>query len=455
LDYGVNYAATVDTRNALLYVIKGLLGMFKGTFSIFPYYEKVQEYSNWESRDLWEYELNLTEDQMNALLLHLWELGGNYFDYLYFQENCSYHILSLLEVADPELHLTDQFFFHVIPADTVKVLTRQKDLIARRVYRPSLLSQMHQKRLQMNRYQRMTLERLEQDVSWIDQEEYQRLRVEEKALVLDAYLDYAQYKNMQSGEETASFSQEARDILLARSRLGYQSNDSEMVPFSTPPELGHDSARVKIGEGIYEKEFFTEMSYRPAYHDLLAYDAGYSKDSQILFFDLRARYYHDTEKFRIDSFKPIDIISLTPYDPLFKKKSWKLSVGVDTIKDEECGLCNSFRFNYGIGVTYKPSYRSPVLLYFLIAADGELARHLDEYYRVGGGGTLAMLLDVSDRWRLQVQGDYLNFPLGNESDYYRVSVNQRYSIGRNLDLRADVSRLNKKEELIFAVNYYF
>ena len=26
-------------------------------------------------------------DQVNDLLLHLWELGGNYFDYYYFQEN--------------------------------------------------------------------------------------------------------------------------------------------------------------------------------------------------------------------------------------------------------------------------------------------------------------------------------------------------------------------------------
>ncbi len=456
LDYGVNYAATVDTRNALVYTVKGLLGMFKGTFSLFPYYEKVQEYSNWESRDLWEYELNLTEDQMNTLLLHLWELGGNYFDYLYFQENCSYHILSLLEVANSELHLTDQFFFAVIPADTVKVLTQQKHLIIRRVYRPSLLSQMYHKQLQMSKYQQTTLQRLEKDPSWIHHDGFQSLDVAEKALVLDAYLDYAQYKNMQSGKEATAFSQEARDTLLERSRLGYQRKDpEEMAPFSTPPELGHDSSWITIGAGIYEKEPFTEVSYRPAYHDLLAKDTGYSKDSQILFFDLRVRYYHDTEKFRIDSFKLLDIISLTPYDSLLKKKSWKLSIGVDTIKDEECNLCNAFKVNYGIGLTYKPSYFSPILLYSLIDFDGELSSHLDEYYRAGGGVTMAVLLDISDHWRLQILGDYLNFPLGHESDYYKISIDQRYSISRNLDLRANLSRLNKKEELMFAANYYF
>lgn len=456
LNYGVNYAATVDTRNALVYTIKGLFGMFRGTFSVFPYYEKVQEYSNWESRDLWEYELNLTEDQMNYLLLHLWELGGNYFDYLYFQENCSYHILSLLEVANPELHLTDQFFFAVIPSNTLKVLTRQENLIGKRVYRPSLLSQMNHKRLQMDRRQRSILRRLKKDSALTEHQEYRGLRIDEKALVLDAYLDYAQYKNMQNGEEAVTFSQEVRDILLERSRLDYRRNDLESItPFSTPPELGHDSTRIKIGAGIYEKQPFTEISYRPAYHDLLAKDTGYSKDSQILFFDLVARYYHNTEKLRVDSFKVVDILSLTPYDPLFNKKSWKLSIGVDTIKDEDCGFCNSLKLGYGIGFTYKPSYFSPVLLYALMDFEGEVSSRLDEYYRTGGGGTLAILLDLSEHWRLQILGNYLNFPLGHESDYYRISINQRYSINRNLDLRANLSRLHEEEELQVGVNYYF
>ena len=88
-NYGINYAANTDTGSMLLYAFKGLFGYFQGTFSIFPYYLKVQEYSNWESRDLWEYQLNLTPDQIDTLLLHVWELGATHFDYYYFQEKWS------------------------------------------------------------------------------------------------------------------------------------------------------------------------------------------------------------------------------------------------------------------------------------------------------------------------------------------------------------------------------
>ena len=59
LDYGVDYAATVDTSNAILYAVKGLFGLFKGEFKHYAYYYKVRQYGDFESRDLWEYDLAL------------------------------------------------------------------------------------------------------------------------------------------------------------------------------------------------------------------------------------------------------------------------------------------------------------------------------------------------------------------------------------------------------------
>src|SRR6185437_13142011 len=160
MNYGVNYAAATDTENSFLYALKGLTGAFQGRFAIFPYYTKVQEYNNWESRDLWEYELKFTPDQLNMMLLHLWELGGTYFDYYYFQENCSYHVLALLEIANPDLRLKDSFFFSVIPTDTVKLVMAQEGLVKNIVYRPAVLSQMNDKRLKMIKREKTILEKL-------------------------------------------------------------------------------------------------------------------------------------------------------------------------------------------------------------------------------------------------------------------------------------------------------
>jgi len=68
----------------------------------------VKEYGDFENRDIWEYRLQLTAAQTERLLMHVWELKESYFDYFFFTENCAYQLLPLLEVANPELHLTDR-----------------------------------------------------------------------------------------------------------------------------------------------------------------------------------------------------------------------------------------------------------------------------------------------------------------------------------------------------------
>src|SRR5581483_2739887 len=455
LDHGVNYAATADTANPLIYTIKGMFGGFKGVFTLFPYYFKVQEYSNLESRDLWEYELNFTEDQMNDLLLHLWELGGNYFDYYYFQENCSYHLLSLLEVADPDLHLTDQFWFHVIPGDTVKALTRYPALISKRVYRPSLLSQMNEKRRLMTAGQKEVLYRLAKDPSAIETEDYRRLSVPEKGLVLDAYLDFAQYQTMKKEKSAAVLDKQTRAILLERSKLEAGSDRPAGPPFSAPPELGHGSARVRVGAGVNRDEFFEEISIRPAYHDLMAAETGYGKDSQILFLETTARYYDRTKTLRLDQFKLIDIVSLTPYDPLFRKKSWRLSLGIDTIRDFDCRYCNSAKGSYGIGLAYRQLDGAPVLLYALLQFELEISRRLQADYRAGGGPVAGAIIELGERWKLDLYGSDLRFPLGHDSNYYNAGIEQRYTVTRDLDLRVELRTFNARKEAVAAVNYYF
>jgi hypothetical protein len=111
------------------YPVRGIFGGYRGQFSTVPYYLKVQEYRDIENRDIWEYRLNFNEQQIRRLLMHAWELGHASFDYFFFKENCSYHLLSLLEYADPSLHLTERFRFWTVPADTVRVLAAEPGLV--------------------------------------------------------------------------------------------------------------------------------------------------------------------------------------------------------------------------------------------------------------------------------------------------------------------------------------
>ncbi len=455
-NYGVNYSATVDTGSMFLYTFKGLFGYFKGEFTVFPYYLKVQEYSNWESRDLWEYELNLTPDQIDTLILHLWELGGTYFDYYYLKENCSYHMLTVLEVANPDLELSDGFFIATQPADTIKILAEQEGLISKVTYRPSILNRMQHKTEQMSGEEKEVLYHLVENTQILKEDPYQQLTTPQKALVLDAYLDYLEYEGL--GEEDFDPQKPLRiphAILLERSKLKYKRQDTEMTQFSAPPETGHGTDRVGLGVGINDNELFQEFAYRPTLHDLLARDAGYKKDSQFLFLDFAGRYFYESKQFHVDRFRFLDIVSLTPYEPIFKKPSWKLNLGFDTIRDFDCGYCNSFKGNGGYGYSYKPGHKSPYILFVMAELEAETSGYLEDNYRAGGGVSGGMFIDFSEDWRLQLGGEYKRFPLGDESEYIRYDSKLRYSPHMDVDLRLEYQRVDHNDEGLFSVNLYF
>lgn len=454
INYGANYAAIPDTENAFLYALKGLIGSFQGRFAIFPYYTKVQEYNNWESRDLWEYELKFTQDQLNTMLLHLWELGGTYFDYYYFQENCSYHVLSLLEIANPNLRLKDQFFFSVIPADTVKVVMAQDDLVKQVVYRPAVLNQMNHKRLKMTDEEKRILHGMTKGEVTLESNTFDSLSASSQALLLDAYMDYLQYKSMQEKSDTEV--KIPHSILLARSRRQITDNGNDlMTRFSNPPDRGHGTDRFRLGVGHNDREPFLEFAYRPAYHDLMAKDVGYDKNSEIIFMDFKLRYFFESERVRLDQAKILSITALNPYDSLFVKPSWRATLEIDTLRDRDCNYCNSVKGNYGSGISYRPDFLSPLLLFSFVDLKTEFSGNLKQDYRLGGDVELGAFYDISEDLRIKIAGSYQFFFLGDSKRYFTSHFITRYALSQDLDLRLEFNRFDHNNEGIFAVNYYF
>ncbi|SEL52763.1 DUF4105 domain-containing protein [Nitrosovibrio tenuis] len=454
MNYGANYAAVPDTDNAFLYALKGLIGSFQGRFAIFPYYTKVQEYNNWESRDLWEYELKFTEDQLNTMVLHLWELGGTYFDYYYFQENCSYHVLSLLEVANPNLRLKDSFFFSVIPTDTVKIVMAQEGLVKEAVYRPAVLSQMNHKRLKMVDDEKRLLQSMVKGELSLESNTFRGLSTRSQALVLNAYMDYSQYQSMQ--ETSDKEIKIPRSVLLARSRL--QADDDGLggiTRFSSRPEHGHGTDRFLLGIGHNAREPFLEFAYRPAYHDLMARDVGYDKNSEIIFMDFKLRYYLESQRVRLDQAKLLSITSLNPYDSLFAKSSWRVDVGIDTLRDRNCNYCNSFKATYGRGISYRPDFFSPLLLYSFVDLKAEFSGDLKQYSRVGGDAEVGAYYDITENLRIKLAGSYQVFVVGESKRFFTSHFITRYALSQDLDMRLELNRYDHNNEGIFSVNYFF
>lgn len=353
LDYGVDYAATVDTGNAVLYAFKGLFGLFQGHFSHLAYYYKVRQYADAESRDLWEYDLALSAGEVAMLTAHLWELGGTFFWYWYLDENCSYHVLGALEAAAPRLSLLDHVGrVVVLPSDTVKALFANPGLVRAVHYRPSIRTQFLARAKGLSKEGLDAVERLARDPS---APLPASLSLGARAAVLDTALDHVDFRFMRDlvvGK--APEAARARQVLLERrSALGVVSPPLEIPPpMDRAPELGHGSFRLGAGGGASSRDGpLAVLDLRLALHDLADPPDGYPPLAQIEFLPTRLRLAPREGKAELDESWLVRVLSLNDLSRFDLRPSWRVKFGAATVRDAGCDACLAAQAELGAGFT--------------------------------------------------------------------------------------------------------
>lgn len=475
LDFGINYAASRTVRNTFLYGILGIFGGLPGQFENVPYYAKVQEYSNSESRDIWEYDLNLTPSEIDRLLYHLWTVGHFSFPYHFFDGNCSYMLLTLIEAARPTLFLSNQFPGWVIPADTIRVVNRQSDLIRMVNARPSLVTKIKYWMDQLDSHQKEQLYDLfEFSDRWTEEESAQKINELEKisaiprASITRAALEYLQYRKLQFQKKRSrkkeKTPEENRDESLKKLLLTSLNAmpPSVRIPSSPPgvpqrdrPDQGHKTMRIELGGGWDDlEESFEQVGFRFSFHDLNAKSVGYPRFSEIELLHLKMRYYNESSRIKLESFDLVNIASITPYHPFFNKSSWAFYLGVDTLRDGFCGKCNQGRVNYGMGQAFH-LFSDRWTHYFLIRGEFAYSSYLDKDFRIAPGVEGGLLWDLSDDFSIRGGGE-IYFPIfGQISLYGKASVEGRLSVFEQAELRLGFSKYWDTFELNGKVNFYF
>jgi len=430
LSYAINYAAHTTDTNGLVYAYKGLFGYYPGYFSILPYYEKVKEYNDLEHRDVWEYSLNLSQDETRRMVLHIWELQGISSEYYFFDENCSFMLLFLLEAARPELNLTNEYWdrigFWVIPSDTITTV-RKAGLINKVIYRPAQATRISHRASLLSQVARDRAFDVAMKRRSPADETLGKGPVEERRQVLDLAAEYVQYLYSRKDLEQDDFQRRFLQILRERSALGANETDPGRLPEPPQPEEGHRSARLSIGAGLRESDPFTEISWRPAYHDLLDPEAGYTKGAQINFMSVSGRFYPEKNSLVLQSLRPVDIVSLAPRDTFFKPVSWKVDGGLDrkTLGNGQDRLL--LHLNTGGGLAWNLSGIGTV--YGFAEADLNVSDRFRNKVALGGGCSAGLLGTISPKWTYHLKSRAIAYGIENHQQY-TASLEQQYELNK-------------------------
>ncbi len=395
LAYAVNYAAEADENreNAITFAVKGLFGGYYGKYSLLPYYEKLKEYRDREKRDIWEYDLNLSEDEVMKMVRHIWELNGIRSKYYFFTENCSYNMLWLIETARPSVHLKEHFTYHVIPLETIHA-AKEEGLISDENYRPSkhtillryeeLIDKkyIHYVQILQNRPQKS-----EEIVSSTE------IPTQQKRYILEAAIELLEYNYAKSEMEKSEY----LDIFykLSKSRAALKRGDIVKIEDPQNPILSHRAAAFRVGTLHRSGKSYALFGFRPAYHTLEDGSFGFLRGTQIEF--LNGNFFFDLNSFKVEELTILSITSISQRSDLIKPFSWRTKFGWDRnyLNDEAV-----FSAKVGAGLSWgnKYGYLYTMIDPILYATESNLAIDFSLGIVLDGFEKSSTVLEVSQKY---------------------------------------------------------
>lgn len=463
LSYAISYAADGNEAEGLAFAFKGLTGLYSGQFTNSPYYIRIRDYSDLENRDIWEYELNLDAAEIERLLAHTWELGVTRFDYFFFDENCSYHLLSLIDAARPGLNLSQRFTGWAIPVDTVRAVTDSPGLLRRIHYRPANSTELRHRARLLGRPGALLARQVAQGAllpQALDAAEPDPAR---RALILETAERHVAYEGSRNESTEAAIQRRRTALLIARAALPSTPAITAPRPATAPSE-GHRTARVDLLTGRRGDSQVWQFMVRPAYHDLMDPQAGFERGAAIQFFRLElSRAAGGGVK--LDRFTPVEIESLSPRDGIIDARSWRVRAGwsrgwgPDPRQPFERAPL-AFEANGGPGWAGEIGSDQRLLAYVFLDNQFWWDKSLPQRrWAVGSGLATGLLWDATPAWRMGLEA-YGRVYAMNQPDESGLRIDHRWQLNAevNLQARCQIARRAgwaSKRECLLGVQRYW
>ena len=346
LDNSLNYGAIVpNEENPLLYVLRGIFGGYDASFSDQQFYKHKHNYGNIELRDMWEYKLTLTPEDVALIVDHLWEILPARFDYYFIDENCAYHFAKLIELVLDEPIISDSSLWvlpNSVATGLAKAIYKNKPLLEEVNFIPS------RETVLLNYYGQLTFEQkqvaetiIAYDFSFA-LEKYEVLNDDEKKVIIESLFQYINVIKQQNKNHD-NIKTNKRKLISERLKLPV----GKAIRYSkgkanAAPHLAIRPSKTSLGVATVEqKKLYTTAGFRMTYFDDLTSSVGLSEFSNLEMIDVEV--ITDKTQAKILKLDLIDISSLyIPSIPWTNTvaSAWSVRAGYEQLSNAciDCGI---------------------------------------------------------------------------------------------------------------------
>jgi hypothetical protein len=458
LDQSINYGAVIpDNENGLVYVIKGLFGGYDAGFSTSRFYQHNHNYAESELRDLWEYKLNLSQDEVDQIVYHAWELFDNKFTYYFVADNCAFRMAELLNLVVKEPLLPPDLPWSMPGTVFNKIVEAEhtgRPLVAQVTRIPSRQNRFRQSFLVLSVEQQAIVEELLQNDLDFDLQSYARLSEQDKINVVDCLIDYNEFRRIAT-ESNPEFKKTKQKLLIERIRLPAQfPNIGTANVAAVSPMAPHNGQRpVLFRSGLlHNSEFGTgmELQFRPVYFDFLAIDAGRLENAHLTMLDGRVMFESGKVRLRQLDFVNVETLNVSKTGlPGDGGMAWKMKVSIESLH-LGCSTCQIFGVTGGIGKAFSPLDNTAI--YAMV--DGHLQTDEQNAGTVAATPRLGFLGVVMKGWKTKFDIGYKQYFNKSETGDRKITWENRFGTSRYWDIRLSFNEYVAKEVKI-ALSLYW
>jgi hypothetical protein len=363
-DLTISYGADVpDNENVFLYIYRGLFGEYQAKISDKYFFSDDLVYSSTEYRDIWEYELKLTDQQVLMFQLHIWEILGQKFQYYFLHRNCGYELSRMLEVVinDDLVKSADFYFLPIETFHSLSEVSSEKPLFSDVIYHPSERKIVHEYYQRLNDREKQYIEVI-MEKDRLNFSELESLQESQQIEIVDFLLEYHNYLLTREPDNKA-YEESKRKLLVKRFGLApREAQEIEIEQYTSPVNTDKPGLLAAKYNYLKSQDDFLTLGYSP----YAAQSLGRNDMNGNELIVLNTEFGVNEENIFLDRF---DLIKIKSYDryhiPLESKLplSWQIEASVENVDHEDDGELLGY-FRGGIGKTWLQS-RS-VLAYVML-----------------------------------------------------------------------------------------
>jgi len=452
-DVSINYGAIIpDNENPIEYIFKGLTGGYDAGFTSIDYYFHNHNYGENELRDMWEYELDFSSEEIELILAHAWSLLGKKYTYYFLLKNCAYRMAELFEIIDG-VDFKPQSSTYLAPQELIQKLyatsTNSGNIVKNVKFHPSRQSRFYSSYNLLNdNEKKIVFELIDNNLDTVASD-YRKLPEASQKRVTHTLLDYYYYLIKKSPENKVDLEKSLQKVLVMRFNLPIGKEVQPALRIDGP-HLGRRLSYTSVS--IIENSRLGRnlgVRFRPAYYDSLDSGVGHIDSSVLSMGEVSVMasesslYIDYLNLFSIESIN--SKVTGLPGDSNF---AWNLKAGLERYATSE--KSSIFRIQGDIGKSYKLDDKIQLSTYMGLGINDKKGGIGKVFVR----GMLKVGFELSDSIRgfgLIERKNYIDSGYDERNVYKLVA---RYEVSRNTDLR--FSYVNDGSEVVgFSLGMYW